>query len=132
MKQYTYDEAIDKIENLSKETWDSEEHNAIMSSLIDRHKDDIVDDDWEDFYAMISDMKAHALINGQAIEIQDRPIQLRWGWRCVNTRKTWSIKISALRKHINSLEDQVNSDILKRSMSTQEGKNNLLDFINGK
>lgn len=85
---------------------------------------------------MLQDMKQHALNNGQAIEIADRPTELRWAWKCKNTGKTWSIRIGTLKKYQESLNlgdgsNKKKADILARLMQTQEGKQNLLDVING-
>jgi len=132
-KEYTYEEACNKLIEIADVLEQPEEGNAIMSALIGRHKNDVVNDGWEDFFAMVNDMKTHALANGQAIEIQDRPMQLRWGWRCTKTGKTWSIKISDLKKYINSLEEQKNTiELLRRTVQTQKGKETLLAIINGK
>jgi len=96
-----------------------------------------VSDSWDDFDAMLQDMKQYALNNGQAIEMADRPAELRWGWKCKNTGKTWSIGIGTLKKYKESLNlgndvDQKKADVLARTMQTQEGKQNLLDVINGR
>ena len=134
-KEYTYEEACNKLIEITDAMEQPEEGSAILAALIKVHKADKVSDNWDDFPSMLSDMKQHALANGQAIEIKDRPHQLRWAWECTNTGKTWSIKISSIRKYISSLEElgeTTKADIMRRCAQTQEGKHNLLDMINGK
>jgi len=88
-------------------------------------------DNWDDFDAMLQDMKQYALNNGQVIEMADRPMQLRWAWKCKNTGKSWSIKISTLKEYIQSL-DQKKQATFSKILSSQEGKQGLLNIINGK
>lgn len=92
-------------------------------------------DEWSDFGALIKDMKAYAIANGQAIVEEDRPAELKWAWRCTNTGKTWSIRIPAIKRYVESLEssgETEKADVLMRAAQTQIGKANLLDVINGK
>lgn len=134
-KEYTYEEACNKLIEIADAMEQPEEANAILAALIKVHRNDVPSDNWDDFPSMMADMKKHALANGQAIEIKDRPHQLRWAWECANTGKTWSIKISSIRRYISVLEELGNADeadIMRRCAMTQEGKHNLLDVINGK
>lgn len=108
-----------------------------MEALKTLFGNEVAEDSWDDFGEMLQDMRQHALNNGQAIEIADRPHQLRLGWMCMNTGKTWSIRIRDVKKYKDALEqgddsEKNKSDILKRAFATQEGKQNLLDVINGR
>jgi len=137
-KKYTYEEALRNVEKLSKENWDEEESNAVLSALIDQHRNDNSDDNWDDFGEMMIDMKNHAQNNGRAIIEEDRPVQLRIAYRCTNTNKTWSIKINKLRDYTEKLKatgEQLDSgknkgDVISLAMSSQEGKQKLLEMIN--
>lgn len=135
-KEISYEDAVKTLQKYVDETIPKEEAFDVISALAEFHKNDS-SDNWDDFDAMLKDMKQHALNNGQAIEMADRPAQLRWAWECKNTGKTWSIKIGTLKKYKESLNlgddvDQKKADVLARTMQTQEGKQNLLDVINGR
>jgi len=102
------------------------------------HGDDDTEDNWDDFDAMIKDMQEHVKNNGlPSIRIEDRPFQLRFGWRCLDTNKTWSIKIKTFKKYCESLEisgdefKRQKAKLLKQAIMTQDGKLNLLAVING-
>jgi len=99
-------------------------------------------DNWDDFILMLDDMKKHVLEeNGNIVE-NDEPIFLRFTYRCVNSEKTWSIKISNVRKSINELREmpdsyepmanKIRAGLLERAIQTAEGKNNLLGAINAR
>ena len=96
-----------------------------------------VEDNWDDFDAMIQDMKQHAKDNGQAIVMNDQPYLFRFGWLCKQTGKSWSMRIKQFRKYTEELKNsddefkQKKSLILTSAFLTQEGKYNLLAVING-
>lgn len=146
-KELNYEEAIDKImkiaDALDKDKSElTDEMAEIVTALTKKHKDDASDDSWDDFVEMLDNIKKHAS-NGNTIVEEDRPHQLRLAFRCTNTNKTWSIKISDVNKSIVKLEtkqdnqDQIIKDIIVASalrtfIMTQAGKQTLLNIINGK
>ncbi len=94
---------------------------------------------WDDFEAMIADMMEHAKNNGRAIIQHDFPMELRWGYKCQNTAKIWKISIAKIKSNKATIDkDQKDltitkeekEDIMKRTLSTLEGKENLLYLIN--
>jgi hypothetical protein len=89
------------------------------------------DGKWEDFIAMLKDMKEHAAANGGAIVQEDRPMQLRWGYRCQNTGKTWSIRIADLKKSMDNMPPD-KAEVMLLVVLTKKSKEKLLAVINGK
>lgn len=140
--EISYDEALQKLDSykdgdtLSIE--DTIDTIDIISTLSKIHSNDKVEDNWDDFGDMLNDIKQHAKNNNHAIVMADRPTQLRLGWRCENTGKTWSIKIGKLREYIDKLgasDEEFNkrkANILRDIFATQDGKKELLDAINDK
>jgi hypothetical protein len=136
-KELTYDEALDELiettDDLCVEPY--EMAPEIFSALSKVHGNDDADDNWEDFFFMLDDMRAHAAANGQAIVEEDRPLQLRLAFRCKNTQKTWSIRITNVKKSLKQEQDAGNAskaDVFSRAIMTQEGKKSLVSVINGK
>ena len=137
--EISYDEALQKLDSYKDgETLSQEDSMDIISALSKVHANDKVDDNWDDFDAMIKDMQEHAKDHDQAIVMADRPTQLRLAWKCEHTGKTWSIKIGKLREYLNQLEasdeefDKRKANILRDIFMTQEDKKELLASINDK
>ena len=92
-------------------------------------------DSWDNYLDMLNDMKAHAKVNEGAIVQEDRPMELKLAYRCTNTNKTWSCKITNIRKTADELiknGESEKADLIFKANATEEGKNNLLAVINGK
>lgn len=92
------------------------------------------DDEWTDMMVMFHDIRGHAQNNGRSIVEEDRiigPGKSKFAWRCTNTGKTWSIKISTFEQCVKEL-DPINADIIHRAIQTQEGKQNLTASLNSK
>jgi hypothetical protein len=85
-----------------------------------------------DIYDMIVEMKTHAAQNGKAIISNDRPKELKLGYECQNTGKVWLISLRNIKK---SLDNQTHSEfevnMLRKAFASQEGKQVLLNVING-
>ena len=133
----SYEEALQKLGTYKNgETLSMEDAMEIIPALTEVHINDPVEDNWDDFDAMIQDMKQHAKNHNQAIVMADRPTQLRLAWKCEDTGKTWSIKIGKLREYIKQLDssdeelDKRKANILTNVFMTQDGKIELLLAIN--
>ena len=135
-KELTYDEAMKVLADAPDgSSLDVETSLDVISALSKIHKDDPSYDDYDDVFNMLYDMKLHATNNGQAIIQEDNPIQLRIGYRCTNTNKTWSIRISNLKRSVEKEEkfgDAKKADLINRAIKSQQGRENLLKAINSK
>lgn len=136
-KELNYDEAIaklikiaDALEKKEKDEAVSPEMFEIITALTKVHGNDPADDNWTDIYDMMEDMMEHAKNNGRALVSADRPTQLRLGWECKNTGKTWSIRITAFKNTLHRKFSDKAMEIVSRSIMTQAGKQSLTDFIN--
>lgn len=136
MTTLSYEEALNKLtqiaDALDKDPNDLKPEMAeIISALTKKHGNDPADDNWDDVWEMFEDIREHAKNNGRTVVEEDRPTQLRLAWRCTNTNKTWSIRISNVKKSLeNSTPDK--KDIMSRAIQTQEGKINLTASLNSK
>jgi hypothetical protein len=88
------------------------------------------EDSWDDAKLMFEDIREHAKNNGRAVIEEDRPINLRLAWRCQNTEKTWSIRITNFKASFENVSEH--KDIMRRALMTQEGKHNLTAMLNDK
>jgi hypothetical protein len=135
-KEITYTEALEKLtaiaDNLNKKQDElSPEMAEIISALTKVHKDDAVDDNWDDLFAMFDDIREHAKNNDRAVIEEDRPHQLRLAWRCTNTNKTWSIRITNVKKSLGNSEPS-RKELVGRAIMTQDGKIALTASLNSK
>ena len=89
------------------------------------------DDNWDDMSDMLADIRDHSKNNGSAIINEDRPMQLRLGWRCTNTNKNWSIRISNVKKSLEKMEPH-KKDLILRAIQSQEGREALTASLNSK
>lgn len=89
------------------------------------------DDNWDDMLDMLADIREHAKNNGSAIINEDKPMQLRLGWRCTNTNKTWSIRIANFKKSLEKMGPH-QKDLISRAIQSQEGKEALTASLNSK
>lgn len=144
MTKLSYNEALEKLVKIAdsldkKQDELSPEMANIITAIANKHSNDSVfdevDNNWDDLFAMLDDMKIHAFNNGGAIIQEDNPLQLKFGYRCTNTNKTWSIRIHNIKNSLNKDEDTGNTeraDIFRKAIQTVDGKENLLKIINGK
>ena len=105
----------------------AQEHIGDPIGLID---DSDTEDNYDDFIQMIQDMKKHASENGGQIACADLPHQMRMGYVCMNTGKTWSIRLKTMKKCLDEMPANKKA-LLMRAFQTSEGKQNLVDVING-
>lgn len=89
-------------------------------------------DEWTDFIEMYDDIREYAKNNGRQIISADRPTQLKFGWQCEATGKTWAIRITDLRKSLEKYRKDNPNDPLIRAFSSSDGKANLTSVLNGK
>lgn len=105
----------------------------IVSALTKKHGNDSADDSWDNVWDMFEDICEHAKNNGRAVISEDKPMQLRLGWRCTNTNKTWSIRITDFKKTaMTNAPDAIKSELLQKAISSQAGKNVLTQALNSK
>ena len=134
-KELTYNEATEILANAPDgSTLDLDTSMDVIEAMSKVHQNDQVDDNWDNLFAMLDDMKVYAANNGRAIIQEDKPFQLRLGYRCTNTNKTWSIKITNMKRSLAEAEKSGNVDkalVFTMAMQTQQGKENLLKIING-
>jgi hypothetical protein len=125
----------------------STELSSLLKTLIVAHEDIVASDNWDDFVAMTQDASKHRLTHEvPCILWADRPAELRLGMICRECGKTWSCKISNVKKSINNLKPEVcpqcgqahlmenevdKADIMERAIQSQEGKMNIMNVING-
>lgn len=142
-KEIDYQDAIQKLtqiaDALDKDPKELTEDMAeIVSALTKKHGDVPSDDNWDNVWDMFEDIREHAKNNGRAVIEEDRPIQLRLAWRCTNTNKTWSIRITDFKKSIDDIQKTDASastnrgDLLRKAIMTQSGKENLTRVLNSK
>ena len=134
-KELSYDEAIEKLTKIAdslnqKENELSPEMAEIVTALTKKHHKDPASDNWDDVWAMMDDIREHAKNNGRAVINEDRPHQLRFGWRCTNTNKTWSISLSHFKNSAGPNTEK--GKILLASIVSQEGKQALTESLNSK
>jgi hypothetical protein len=96
-----------------------------------------VEDNRDDILAMVEEMRMYAAANHRRIYNEDRPLEFRFGWRCAQTNKTWSIRMDKIAK---SLEDvpgepqdiKTKKELLKGCLTSAGGRIALCHFINSK
>jgi len=76
---------------------------------------------------LILEMKSHAFHNGYQIVDNDLPQQLMLGWSCMNTNKTWSLRLTKVKQDMDS-----NNLIEVGNFLVGKGRKELLKFINYK
>ncbi len=135
-KDLTYTEALEKLniieDNLDKKQDElSTEMAEIISALTKVHKNDTVDDNWDDFFTLFDNIREYAKNNNRAVIEEDRPHQLRLAWRCTNTNKTWSIKIANVKKSLKDA-DPMKQELVNSAIISQDGKKTLTTILNSK
>ena len=85
--------------------------------------------EYTDVFEMIKDIKDYAAANGNQIVNQDKPRELKLGFKCEATNKQWTIRI----KHIRCVEaDGPSLKIIKNAFCTENGRNLFCDYLNNK
>jgi len=137
INELNYDDAVAKLIKIAEDLEKKEKGEPLSSEIFEVisvlskvHKDDPVDDEWDDVYNMFEDMMEYAKNNGRELVSADRPMQLRLGWVCKNTGKTWSIHISTFKSTLDRKFSTKEVDVIKTCIMTQAGKQSLIDFIN--
>lgn len=81
---------------------------------------------WLNFKDMLDDIKLYLEQNtGLNIIQNDNPLQLKIGYSCEESGKEWSIRLGDLKK-----SKDPDSELLLKSLQTEQGKINLLELIN--
>jgi len=128
-----FDEMSKDIQNKMYGDNNHEVLRNVKTKYVEPTEETIPDDCYTDFGDLIVDLRAHALTHGGKIVPADRPWELRLGYICTGTDKTWSIKIADVKKYIGTLETEgfgEEADIIRRMLMTQEGKQSFVDVIN--
>ena len=122
--EISYEEALQKLDSYANGEMISEEDTIdIVSAISKVHENDVVDDNWDDFGAMLEDIKNYTRDTGNFVVLSDKPMQLRIGYACSKTNRSWSCKISKLREYFDKLlksGEEEKSDALRKSFTTQE------------
>lgn len=133
-KELSHNKALEKLRDIANVLdQDRNELSTEMAEIISalsKTSPDTVDDNWDNVWEMMDDIKEHAKNNGRSVIEEDRPHELRLAWRCTNTNKTWSIRITNFRKTANDRNGGL--ELLDRCLQTQEGKDNLTKSLNSK
>jgi hypothetical protein len=138
MTTRTYEEVLQKLTEIADAldqdpTTLTSEMLQIISAISVKHGADPVDDSWDNVWDMFEDIREHAKNNERCIVNEDKPMQLRLGWRCTKTNKTWSIRISDFKKTAEaSGVNKAKGEILLQCLRTQDGKKALTDSLNSK
>lgn len=90
--------------------------------------------DWTNIWDMLVDIRKHARDNGRDIVKADIPEELRCGYKCNVTGKTWTIRIADVKRNGNTLNSELPSDIrdqYRAALSSEEGLELFMKMING-
>lgn len=139
-KELTTQEALDKLVEiaaaLDKNPSELASEMAKIVTTLAKKDDSDDSNDWDNVYDMLEDIKKHADANGGAIIQDDRPAQLKLGYRCTNTNKVWTIRISKLKHSVAPANTEVNAStrekIIQLAFQSLTGRENILKVINGK
>jgi hypothetical protein len=99
---------------------------------------DLEDEDrvvWNNYSEMISDIVAYVKTTHNKIVINDNPLKLRVGYRCVTHGKSWEISLSNFKKFVDA-KQIIGSDklsqikTLTQELISVEGRQKVADEIN--
>jgi hypothetical protein len=134
MRRLSYEEALQKLDSYDNGEMISEEDTIdILPAISKVHENDVVDDNWDDFGAMLEDIKKYTRETGNSVVLSDKPMQLRIGYACSKTNRSWSCKIRKMREYFDKLlesGEEEKSNALRKSFMTQEGREVLLAVLN--
>jgi hypothetical protein len=99
--------------------------------------EEVPEDNCDDMILMVEEMRDYAATNHRRIYNEDRPLEFRFGWRCAQTNKTWSIRMDKIAKSLESVPGEAQSvktkkELLRGCLTSAEGRVALCHFLNSK
>jgi hypothetical protein len=113
------------------------ETQVAVQSALEEAEEEKPDDIWWDPDAMFQDIRWHAKNNSRAVTLDERDVKpQRLAFKCDVGEKSWSVDMTYLYGFLDRLsnsdktEDQTRAFQLRKCISTNEGKQRLVDALN--